>query len=199
MRALERRRAALAAAARGGRAADPPVTVIRSRRVRPGQEATFEDIMRGFIAAAARFPGHEGATILRPIDRADPEYRVVFRFDHLSNLQRWDESVERKQWLRRMREVTESEASQELTGLEAFFPPQPDARPPSRHRMALLTWAVACPLATLIFALFGPWLMALPLPARTLLLTGVMIASMTYVLMPPVTRRLRPWLYPVTG
>ena len=175
---------------------DLPVTVIRSRRVKPGQEAAFEVLIAGLVEAARRFEGHQGATVLRPVDPADPEYRVVFRFDRLSNLRRWERSEERARWVARVREVTEREGTEELTGLEAWFPPPPAAPAPSRHRMAFVTWAAIYPLITLILALLGPWLLTLPLPLRTLVLTAVLVPAMTYLVMPWVTRRLRPWLYP---
>jgi antibiotic biosynthesis monooxygenase (ABM) superfamily enzyme len=68
----------------------------------------------------------------------------------------------------------------------------PDA--PSRLKMALLTWAAAFPLLTALNVVFGPHLAALPLPVRTLLLTGIMVGLLTYVIMPRLTRGCAGWL-----
>jgi antibiotic biosynthesis monooxygenase (ABM) superfamily enzyme len=59
-------------------AADDPVTVLYSRRVKPGREADFETWARGIVAAARRFPGHLGASVLdAPGSR---EYHILFTF-----------------------------------------------------------------------------------------------------------------------
>ena len=65
-----------------------------------------------------------------------------------------------------------------------------------RHRMALLTWLVVYPLITLLLALLEPLLGALPLPLRTLVLTGIMVPAMVYLAMPFATARLAVWLRP---
>lgn len=63
---------------------------------------------------------------------------------------------------------------------------KPDS--PPRYKVALLTWAAAFPLLTALNVLLHPLLGALPLPGRTLLLTGLLIGLLTYVVMPRLTR-----------
>jgi antibiotic biosynthesis monooxygenase (ABM) superfamily enzyme len=65
--------------------------------------------------------------------------------------------------------------------------------------MTCVTWAAICPLITLILALLGPWLLVLPLPLRTFVLTAVVVSSMTHLATPWVTRRLKPWPFPRAG
>lgn len=65
---------------------------------------------------------------------------------------------------------------------------------PDRHRMALLTWLVVYPLITVLIALLEPLLGALPLPLRTLVLTGIMVPAMVYVAMPFAMARFAAWL-----
>jgi antibiotic biosynthesis monooxygenase (ABM) superfamily enzyme len=65
---------------------------------------------------------------------------------------------------------------------------------PSRYKMALLTWAAAFPLLTALNVLLGPQFAALPLPLRTLLLTGLLIGLLTYVIMPVLTHVCATWL-----
>jgi antibiotic biosynthesis monooxygenase (ABM) superfamily enzyme len=62
--------------------------------------------------------------------------------------------------------------------------------------MALLKWAAAFPLLTAVNGLFGPQLAVLPLPARTLLLTGILVSVLTFVIMPQLTRWCANWLLP---
>ncbi|MEM1033486.1 MAG: hypothetical protein AAF928_13145 [Myxococcota bacterium] len=60
--------------------------------------------------------------------------------------------------------------------------------PPSPHRQALVVWLCIYPTITLLLALFGPSLAALPLPLRTFVLTAVLVPLLTYVLVPRAHR-----------
>jgi uncharacterized protein len=73
-----------------GPAEDPPVTAVASRRVKRGRKREFEEWVGGILAAANTYPGYLGSEVLRPSDPEDDEYRIVFRFDHASNLQAWE-------------------------------------------------------------------------------------------------------------
>ncbi len=67
---------------------------------------------------------------------------------------------------------------------------------PPRYKVFLLTWLAIYPLITGIFLLFGKQLSLLPLPIRTLLLTGVLVYLMTYIVMPWLMAAFHNWLYP---
>ena len=66
--------------------------------------------------------------------------------------------------------------------------------PPPRYKLALLTWAGAYTVITTILAVLGPVMAAWPLPLRTLLLSGMMVASLTWFVIPSLTRLFRGWL-----
>jgi antibiotic biosynthesis monooxygenase (ABM) superfamily enzyme len=98
---------------------DPPVTAVASRQVRVGREREFEEWVSGILAAANKFPGYLGSEILRPSDPEDNKYKIIFRFDHASNLHTWENSEERQRWLRKSRSLLyEEEKVHVLTGLE---------------------------------------------------------------------------------
>ena len=177
---------------------DPPVTGVASRRVEPGREEEFEEWASGILAAVNDFPGYLGSDVLRPSGDEDDEYRMIYRFDHASNLKRWEESEERRRWLRKAKPLVREENVQVLTGLEAWFtlPAKPGETPPPRYKMAVVTWLAVFPTITAIFLLLSPVLTALPLLLRTLLLTLIMVTLMTYVVMPRMTRLFSFWLYP---
>lgn len=61
--------------------------------------------------------------------------------------------------------------------------PSINKRPP-RYKLFLLTWLAIYPLITVILHFFGKYLILLPLPLRTLILTGVLVYLMTYWVMP---------------
>ena len=178
---------------------DPPVTAVAARRVKRGREREFEEWVSGILAAAKEFPGYLGSEVLRPSDSEDDdEYRVVFRFDHASNLHAWEESEERQRLLREAEPLIHEERVHVLTGLETWFtlPSKPGEPAPPRYKMALVTWLAVFPLITAILLLFGPLLSLLPMLLRTLVLTGVMVTLMTYIVMPRMTRLFSFWLYP---
>ena len=72
------------------------------------------------------------------------------------------------------------------------------AKPPEppRWKMFLLTWAAAFPIAALTYLVIGSELMKLGLVLRALCITGVLVASLTYVVMPVLTRLAARWLRP---
>jgi uncharacterized protein len=178
---------------------DPPVTAVASRRVKAGREAEFEEWVSGILGAANEFPGYLGSEVLRPSDNRDDEYRIIFRFDHASNLHAWENSEERQQWLRESRPLLhEKEKVHVLTGLETWFtlPTKLGEPAPPRYKMAIVTWLAVFPVVAVIFSLFGHWLALLPTLARTLVFTAVMVTLMTYVIMPRMTRLFSFWLYP---
>jgi GTP-binding protein len=134
-----------------------------------------------------------------PSDSDDDEYRIVFRFDHASNLHAWENSEERRRWLRKSRPMLhEEEKVHVLTGLETWFtlPSKAGEPAPPRYKMAAVTWLAVFPVVMVIFSIFGQWLNLLPTLLRTLVFTLVMVTLMTYVIMPRMTRLFSFWLYP---
>ncbi|MFT3817307.1 MAG: antibiotic biosynthesis monooxygenase [Rubrivivax sp.] len=178
-----------------------PVTVMISRRVRPGRGPEFERLMTDMRAMAATFPGHMGGFVIPPEQGESGCWRVLFAFDTTAHLQGWTDSAERQRWLRRIAEVTygEDTAMRVLSGLETWFA-LPTARtkaPPPRWKMALVTWSGIFPLVWLSSHTVWP-LLHPPLPplATTLVATGAITAAMTWLVMPAFVRLFAPWLYP---
>jgi len=177
---------------------DPPVTAVASRRVKAGKEQEFEEWVSGILGAAEEFSGYLGSNVIRPRDDDDDEFQIVFKFDHASNLKRWEESEERHAWLRQVQPLVHEENVRVLTGLETWFtlPSRPGEPAPPRYKMAVVTWIAVFPLATAIFAVTQPLLGGLPTVLRTLVFTLIMVTTMTYGVMPRMTRLFSFWLYP---
>jgi uncharacterized protein len=179
--------------------ADDPVTVLYSRRVKPGHEADFEAWAHGIVAAARQFPGHLGASVLgAPGSR---EYHILFSFADRRSLRAWLESAERHRWLARLGDLLEADRGlQQLTGLETWFKLPgsnvPTMKPPPRWKMWLVSLVAVYPLVLVFQALLVPRMTELPLPLRALLFPLVLLTLMTFVVMPMVTRLLRRWLGP---
>jgi uncharacterized protein len=78
-------------------------------------------------------------------------------------------------------------------------PLKPPPTQPPRHKLALLTWLGAYPVITIILAVLGPALISWPLALRTLVLSVLMVVTLTWLVMPVLTRALRSWLSPSAG
>jgi uncharacterized protein len=175
-----------------------PVTTTVTRRVKPGHEAAYEEVLQGIIAAASRFPGHLGVEVFRPAGPGGV-YRTVYRFDTAAHLRDWLDSEERAAWLERAEPHAAGPIRRQfLTGLESWFtlPTDPGAPPPPAYKMALLTWITIFPLITVVILALGPLLEGVALVPRLAITTALTVPLMTWVVMPRVTRILRSWLYP---
>ena len=67
---------------------------------------------------------------------------------------------------------------------------------PPRYKLALLTWAGAYTVITLMLTLLGPLMTSWPLALRTLVLSATMVVTLTWGVMPRLTRLFQPWLAP---
>jgi antibiotic biosynthesis monooxygenase (ABM) superfamily enzyme len=178
---------------------DPPVTIDILQRVKPGCEAAFEVVLADLIAAAQGFEGHLGVNVFRPSDRTHPEYRIVFKFDRISQLRQWETSTIRQKLLERAKQLTVGTSQiSRLTGLETWFtlPQQPGLSPPPRYKMMVISGITIYVLINLINVLVVPLITPLPSLLRTLVVTLLMVAIMTYIAMPRMTKLFARWLYP---
>jgi uncharacterized protein len=176
---------------------DPPVTVLVTRKPVPGKEAEFEAYLTGITQAAMQFPGHLGSNIFRP-SKTDAPYRIVFKFDRRSNLEKWENSPERAEWHAIAESVSQPRKVETITGLEAWFT-LPDCAinvHPAKYKMAFLVWLGVFSLVTLLSYLLGPLISDWPLVARTFTLTVIVVSTLTYFVLPLLTRLFSRWLYP---
>ena len=72
-----------------------PVTVIVRRRVKPGQEAAYEDWLHRLNTDVAGMAGFLGSQIQKPASAKAP-YVSVFRFDTLEHLEAFEASDVRR-------------------------------------------------------------------------------------------------------
>lgn len=174
------------------------ITTVVRRRVREGQEARYEAWLTQLLQDAAELPGYLGTDVQRPTP-PDRTYVSIFRFDSLANLEAFETSDLRRDALARVTPFVEGDAIWDrLTGLEVWFeaPPGTVAPQPIRWRMALLLIGLVFILVEVLGRLVG--LLPFDMPPSLTLLTVVtaQVCLLTYVIMPPLTRRLVFWLFP---
>jgi antibiotic biosynthesis monooxygenase (ABM) superfamily enzyme len=175
------------------------VTVLVTRRIKPGMEATFEKLMNDMIAVARSYPGHLGAQLVRPGEQDDSEpglYQVVFAFDSDAHLQAWKDSPARSLGLAAIEPLSEGPAQmQQVIGMAHWFMTGTQQTPPPRWKVATVTWLGIFPTVLLLFTLIGDILAQWPLVPRVMCLTGLVVLIMTWIVAPQLTRWLKPWLH----
>jgi uncharacterized protein len=178
-----------------------PVTVLVTRRVRPGRAGEFERLMTGMREAAARFPGHLGGYLMEPEPDDPSRWRILFAFDSESHLEAWMSSAERKAWQLPIAEVTHGQtAMRMLSGLEGWFavPVARTREPPPRWKMATVTWLGIFPLVLLLSPSIGAWLAPVHPALGVAGVTVLVVVAMTWLVMPLLARLFTGWLYPIT-
>lgn len=178
---------------------DPPVTVDVVRSVRPGKASQFETLLEKIIGTASTFEGYLGSSVFRPNEQDSSEYRIIFKFDRLENLKRWENSTARQKFLNEAKELTVDDGTFSIiTGLETWFtlPAKPGVKPPARYKMVVVSGAAIFAINRVLALLPTAWLAPLPPLVQLLILVFVTTALMTYVVMPRLTKLLAGWLYP---
>jgi uncharacterized protein len=173
------------------------VIAVISHVVRPGREPGYEAWFHGIAADARKFKGHLGVSTIRPQDHVHPEYVVILKFDRYDNLKTWLESDVRQEWIERLQPLIEQpESIQTLTGLETWFTlsQKPLKAPPPRYKMALVTWLGVFVTLAVVSRLLAPLLSRLPIVLNQLITTGLVVALLTYLIMPRLTKLFQRWL-----
>lgn len=171
--------------------------VVR-RRAKPGCDKAYEDLVRAMLERASHFPGALSAAVIPP--RAEGgEFQIIQRFASTADLERWQSSDDSALWHERLAAVAEDDPDYHLlTGLEVWFAPKlvPTGAKPLRWRMAVVTWTAIFPLASLSLWGLAPLVAPLPYLGRMAIITAVVVAAMTYVVMPRLSRWLAWWVAP---
>jgi antibiotic biosynthesis monooxygenase (ABM) superfamily enzyme len=152
----------------------------------------------------SRQEGSMGTEIIRLIDKeSKPEYVIIFRFNNYENLRKWENSSIRNEWLRKGRELVQADPDiQKLTGFEFWFTPyskKSDSTPvisPPRYKMVIVTIPViSLLLLTLVPQIhFVTEMLFIPYSIRFVIAITITVILMTYLIMPVLTKLLRPWL-----
>ena len=175
------------------------VTVVWSRQAKPGCQAALENVIERLAKAMATAPGYEGVVSLRPRVGHPPIYTMVAHFTSQSDLDAWVSSTIRGRLYAEAESVSVGGLNvQQAAGLEGWFqmPGQPLVVPPPRYKMAIITWLAIFPLLVAANLIATPLLPHVSPLVRLLPVSLVLIALMTWVVMPRMTRWFRFWLYP---
>jgi antibiotic biosynthesis monooxygenase (ABM) superfamily enzyme len=180
-------------------AAPEMVHVAIMRIVHAGHERDFEALIQKFFEEAAQQPGVCGAYLIRPIVGSHSrEYGILRSFHGNEDRERFYASDLYRRWNEAIAPHVEGGPERrELHGLEAFF--RGASPPPPQWKMALLTWIGVNP-AVYIFsnavpAVFGD----MPMLANLLAVNAFVVASLTWLFMPVLTKVFSRWLEPASA
>jgi len=173
-----------------------PIHVAITRRVRPGSEAEFQQALRDFLQTSFSHDSVLGASMIVPSPGSDTrEYGILRTFISEAERDAFYESPLFKAWNERAKAMTEGEAvHRELHGLEAWF--RSPHNPPPRWKMAVATFLGVYPVAMILNLTLGPAIRSWHFVLGNAVFNAWVIALLTWVVMPIVTRLLHGWLYP---
>ena len=173
-----------------------PIHIAITRRVRPGCEAEFQQALREFFQTSFAHGGVLGATMLVPPPGSDSrEFGILRTFADEKEHDDFYASPVFKAWEKKCEPLVESGSwtQRELHGLEAWF--RSSGNVPPRWKMAVTTLLGVFPTSLLLTVTVGAAVHDWPLPARSLVVAACMVALLTWVVMPLVTRLLHSWLH----
>jgi antibiotic biosynthesis monooxygenase (ABM) superfamily enzyme len=177
-------------------AAETPVLVAVVRRVPAAEAAAMDADLRAFLAYAAQHPGYEGMQVLRREAAGTVEFTVLARFASAAARAAFKAAPDYPAWLARLdARATHPVAVQELHGLEAWFAVPDTATAPKRWKMAAITYVGVNTVVLVLSPLAAPFLTPVPFPFSTLVLNVAVVASLTWLVMPRLTRWAHPWLF----
>jgi antibiotic biosynthesis monooxygenase (ABM) superfamily enzyme len=176
-----------------------PIRVAVVRTVKPGCEKEFEQALHDFVKRSLTLPGQTGVHIFRPAPGSNSrEYGIIRGFANREALTTFRTSPEYLEWNQFALALTEgSGRAQELCGLESWFtlPGQP-LRPLPQWKMALLTYVAVDVVTTLLLLTIGPMIESWPFLLRNSAFNVAVVACLTWLAMPLLTRIFHGWLQP---
>jgi antibiotic biosynthesis monooxygenase (ABM) superfamily enzyme len=177
--------------------ASKEVTVVISRKVKPGYEKEYDEWLRRYLILGKKVPGYVGATIITQGGTNSAIRHIIYRFSDKASLDAWENSEEAR---KQIEEANKSSTRyyERATGLETWFN-VPDFKAvvaPPKWKMAIATFIVANTINSLSRYILNPFLAQWPLLASTTVYTIILVVLLTYLGMPTVSRLLRRWLYP---
>ena len=169
------------------------------RKVKPGQESAFEEAIHDFLRDALTVPGTTGAHLIKPVHADHPqEYGILRAFEDQAAAEQFYSSERFQAWEARVADMTQGPAERrELHGMEAFFlSGGGSVVGPPRWKMAVLTW-LGVNVAVYLFMKGVPAVIpGLPFLVELGIVNALVVASLTWGIMPALTGLFKGWLIP---
>jgi antibiotic biosynthesis monooxygenase (ABM) superfamily enzyme len=171
------------------------VAVVRT--VKPGRETDFEQALHEFIRKSLSLPGQMGVHIIRPAPGSDSrQYGVIRAFSDKGALAAFRSSPVYADWTQFAVEMTEGPAhTEELCGLESWFTmPGAPLKALPQWKMAIATYLGVVPVTMFLALTLGKFIGKWNFVSNNLAFNAFVVALLTWVVMPLLTRTLGSWL-----
>jgi antibiotic biosynthesis monooxygenase (ABM) superfamily enzyme len=176
-----------------------PIQVAIMRTVKPGCETAFEKALHDFVQRSLTLPGQMGVNIIRPAPGSDSrQYGIIRKFTDRDALAAFRESPEYLEWNQAAADLTEGSGHvEELNGLENWLTlPGEPLRPLPQWKMAIATYLGVLPVVMFLGLTLGRLIGSWSFIWNNVVFNAFVVALLTWVVMPLITRGLHGWLYP---
>lgn len=171
-----------------------PVTAVISVRVDPEHHDEYLELYHQIDDAMSRAPGFVRTEMFEPVPGTQDDHVVVFTFDGRDNLDAWLTSSERRSIIERMQPFIRAPHTINVVGGFGGWFDLEGGREPPRWKQACVVLLALYP-TVLAITLIDNWIIPDPPLAIDVLIGNVIgVIILTWLLMPPLTRLLRPWL-----
>jgi len=173
-----------------------PIHLAITRRIKPGYEQEFQAALKEFFAHSLTRRGVQGAAMLvPPPGSSSTEYGILRSFANAAERDAFYASPLYLDWKKRVAPLSDGEPeAHELHGLEAFFR-QNNHAPPPRWKMAIATYLGVLPVVMFLALTIGRLLHDWNFVLNNIVFNAFVVALLTWVVMPLITRALQGWLH----
>ena len=172
-------------------------TEVISRNIKPGHEKDYDDWLRRYMKLENKAPGYLSTTIIAPGGNSSTVRYIINRFSDKASMDAWKNSREA---LALVEEANGCSTRHYVsaTGLETWFfvPDFKAIIPPPRWKMAVIVFIAAYIVSSLSRSVLTPFLPSWPFLINTVIYTSILVVSLTFIMMPVLSKLLRRWLYP---
>ena len=174
-----------------------PIHVAIIRRVKPGRERDFERELSAFAQRSLAEAGARGVHLIYPSSSSGSnEYGILRTFVSDSDRSAFYKSTLYCEWLTAIEPLVDGEPKyRELHGLEAWFR-NPSPGGPPLWKMAIATYLGVVPVIMFLSLTLGRLIQNWNFVLNNIVFNAFVVALLTWVVMPVITRTLHGWLNP---
>ncbi|MCP3939140.1 MAG: hypothetical protein GY708_27645 [Actinomycetia bacterium] len=170
-------------------------TAIVSKTLKPGALGDYRRGQAEIGAAMSRFPGFTGWQVAEPVPGVQNEHVTTFTFDTRENLDAWLNSDEREDVLEMIQSLVVGDMKLSVVGGFAGWFDGGEAEPP-RWKQAVTILIALFPTVVVLSYIQDAIAPNAPRIPAIFVSNVVGIIALTWLLVPPLTRLLKPWLTP---
>lgn len=164
-----------------------PISLVVTRIVQSGREDELRAWSKRTAQSAAQADGFLADL---PFEQTGGLFHYVYRFESAQALSAWQASSRYRDLMEEGDRLSTPRRQRRLDGEDAVRLPS-EADSPKWKRF-LMTWIAVLPVILLVNAALKP----LPIPSlvQSAISSFILVAAMTWAILPVVSRRLKPWV-----